>query len=311
MSVLVDVALSQATNTLRLPIDASTLGISPLQAKIFHDFYGLRRIKISTRLLLNALQSIVATLLNNNPGIAKKIKYVIYAHTSLTHAPFSYKLLPRLLALYQLDNAISFGFNLNKCAAGVEALQFIQTCFATDSGAEAILLLTGDIAFTSQQRILPGAAIAGDVCAGAIFQTNSCTDAGATLRCVYKKTFPEFYQGAWLSRPASTTFEVQFPQILAEHIILLVQQGGLALANIKWILPHNVNIPVWQRIAALLAYDINKIYLSNITEFGHCFTADFLINYNAIRTSLSAGDYFIVVGIGYGLTIATAIFQQL
>jgi 3-oxoacyl-[acyl-carrier-protein] synthase III len=297
--------------TAHLPQDYALLEISYLQAKLYNDFYGLQQIPVAKEQTLEELlNAAVASVLKKSCLQAEKISYVIHAHTSLTKAPYFYNILQRVVTKNNFTKANSFGFNLNKCASGIESLDLINTIFTAEKTCQYILLITGDIALTSQQRLLQNASIAGDVCAAALFGRVKHNKHCSRLLSVSKQVYPEFFKGAWLSREQSMLFEKRFPTMMADVIKHAVNKAGINLSQVSYILPHNVNIPVWKKISAEINVDMEKIYIANIVRYGHCFAADFLINYSSLKNHLQADEFFVVASVGFGLTFVAAVFQK-
>ena len=252
----------------------------------------------------------VSALLERQPTYAEKIKYVIYARTSLTNAPFGHGLVQRVIVRQGLRAASAFSLNLNKCASAVEALRLIDTLFKTDAAVESILMVTGDIAFTKQQRLLQNASLAGDAAAAMLFGRTPHQSNDLELVSVSKQVYPEFYQGSWLSPEKASEFEKRFPEMMSDLIQLTAKEAGVQLGNIRFILPHNVNVPIWKKIAEQIEVPFSKIYTRNIPMYGHCFTSDFLINCAAVRDELQSGELMLVANVGFGLTFCGAVFQK-
>jgi 3-oxoacyl-[acyl-carrier-protein] synthase-3 len=171
-----------------------------------------------------------------------------------------------------------------------------------------VLLISGDRAFTQQQRILQNASIAGDAAAAVLLSRDS--ESGLKLICSDKQVFPRFMKGAWLDKDLAKDFELNFAALMAGSINACLVKAGLSLEQIRFILPHNVNRPVWEKIAKNLDCSFGKIYSHNIGRYGHCFSTDSLINLTTVIPELNAGDYILLATVGFGLTFATAIFQK-
>ncbi len=286
------------------------LNVSKLQARVFNDFYAIRTVALCEDKGLEELlcESIQATLAGKvNP---QQIDYVIFAHTSLTNAPFAYGLLNRVVTQCGLTNATYFGVNLNNCASTVEAFSIVSTLFSANSQAKYSVVISGDRIFTKQHRLLHNASIAGDAAGAALFAQTTQFHHGLRLLCTQKCLFPQFYKGAWLSGQQAQALEAIFPELMAQAIILCSQKAGIPLEKIKYILPHNVNLPVWQQISNLLGCEFNNIFTKNIGRYGHCFSTDTLINLTDVFNEIDVNEYILVATVGFGLCFVVAAFQK-
>lgn len=287
-----------------------TVGISKLQAKIFHDFFGLRQVAVAENanhsaladLLIKAIRGFMAKSSLRPADISK----VVYAHTSLTQTPFGHGVLKRVLTQSGLANAVSFGINLNKCASAIEALKPIQQLIESHDN---VLLLSADVAFTPQQRYLHNASIAGDAAGAVLLTQNSSKSRHLEILSTHKQVFPEFYKGAWLDKEDSKAFELRFPSMMASTIEASLEKAGIPLAQVKFILPHNVNLPIWKQIAHVLDYPVERLFTENIPRYGHCFSTDFLINLTDIQNQLNDGDIVVAASVGFGLSFVSAVFK--
>ncbi|WP_181150831.1 3-oxoacyl-[acyl-carrier-protein] synthase III C-terminal domain-containing protein [Paenibacillus sp. PCH8] len=61
-----------------------------------------------------------------------------------------------------------------------------------------------------------------------------------------------------------------------------MEKTGLTLQDIQYIVPHNVNLSSWKKVATRLSYPLERVYTSNVKEIGHCFCSDPYINLQAI-----------------------------
>lgn len=312
MTYIVDVKYALPRSKAVVLQDYVHLGISKLQARIFHDFHGLESIPVSDDESIEDLINMsVSNIIDANKIDRNEVDYIIYARTSLTNTPFAYGILNRIKLKHHIYKAKCFSINLNKCASAIETLSIIDKIFKADPNAKLILMITGDIAFTKQQRTLQSASIAGDAAAAIIFSRTPTRSPQLKLIQLNKHVYPEFYKGPWINKEQAMAFEERFPNMMGTLIRNTIEKCGLLDKQIKYILPHNVNIPIWKKIADEANLPFEKMYIQNIAKHGHCFTSDFLINCSYIKDHLKADDYILAANVGFGLTFYSAIFQQI
>jgi 3-oxoacyl-[acyl-carrier-protein] synthase-3 len=109
-------------------------------------------------------------------------------------------------------------------------------------------------------------------------------------------------------------FQREYRPALAEVIRQAVTRAGITLDDLRLILPHNVNIVTWQRLALLLKYPLDQIVLENVPTTGHVFCSDAFANYLTAREQdrLQPGDRYLIatVGAGHGATFAAMVFEH-
>lgn len=288
-----------------------TLGISKLQARVFNEFYGLKSVAFCEEKNLENLlcDSILKTI--GDKIKPSQVDYVIFPRTSLTNSPYSYGLLRNIVIKCNLLNAKYFGVSLNKCASVVEAFALVSNIFKVEKQTNYILMVSGDRAFTKQQRLLQNATIVGDATSSALFSRDYYSLDSFRLITIIKNVYPQFYKGTWISRVESMQFEVDFPKLMAKAINDCISKANLFLDDIRLILPHNVNYPIWEKISAELGCKLDKIFTNNISKYGHCFSNDSLINLKSIFNIVKDNEYILVATVGFGLTFVASIFQKI
>jgi len=90
---------------------------------------------------------------------------------------------------------------------------------------------------------------------------------------------------------------------VSENIDEVLTATGLAIEEIKYIIPHQANWRIIEGIAKKLRADISKFYI-NIEKFGNTSSASIPIAFDEIMTKglLKSGDKVIFAGFGGGLT---------
>ncbi len=76
-----------------------------------------------------------------------------------------------------------------------------------------------------------------------------------------------------------------------------LSEANISLDDIKFVLPHNINIQGWHKLASNIGVNINKVYLQMVSKTAHCFCSDFMINFVNIKNdmNLETGDYYMVL----------------
>lgn len=273
---------------------------------IYRAIYGLRNVPIWKESLESLLLPPLEKLFEkqNRPT---KIKYLIYLHTTPWILPFGDDLLTRIKKKFGLKGVISWGTTQYKCVSFLKMLEVLPVLLKRHSDFSA-LMITGEIAFTSELRVVPRSTIVGDAATASIFSMRG--EAHHVLSTV-TQLLPGYARGIELLDQELRSFDAYFIQSMVEIIDRAIASAHISLADITLLLPHNVNIPTWKKIATQLMIPIEKIYLNNIPKVGHCFCSDHLINLQSalFENRLKKGDYYLMVGCGLGFYLSAAVLR--
>ena len=284
------------------------LNFSDEMVKIFELFYGIKQVSICKDVSLPAmLSNTLEKLFDHYPINPNQIDYLIYTHTSRRVIPFGRSVVQELKQQFGMRNATAFGTTMQKCAASIKMFEVLATLLSSDKKSYAVLL-TGEISFTPALRLVPRSAIAGDAAAVALISNQGDNH---RLLAVESRLLPGFSKGIYLSDQELQQFEEMFLDTMQQTIAAAVTKAGLHLDQIKLILPHNVNHATWKKLAAGLTFPLKNIFTDNISDIGHCFTSDGLLNIATAQAKnrLKKGDYYLMVACGMGFFFACAVFQ--
>jgi 3-oxoacyl-[acyl-carrier-protein] synthase-3 len=91
-----------------------------------------------------------------------------------------------------------------------------------------------------------------------------------------------------------------------------VEQAGLRLADIRWIVPSNVSLRSWTILADLLKIPTTRIWSKNIARVGHTVCCDHVINLRDMSRegALTRGDHLLLFTFGFGASWTSLILQH-
>lgn len=293
----------------KMPVTEMTsqTGLSREMLSIYKKIYGLNDIPIYNGGDLESFLSKPLTGLLSQYDKKSGIQYIIYVHTTGIILPYGNAMLQRLKNQLDLNHVIAFSMTLQKCASFFKALEVLTVLLSRHSDASAIVL-TGEVAFSPQLRVVPRSSIVGDAATASIFSLNGKNHALLAIKNIF---IPGYAKGIYLSDDELRDFDAQFIQMISENITQTVLKAGILLQNIALILPHNVNIPTWKKIAFALHLPFEIIYTSNIARLGHTFCSDHILNLESALSEgrLKKGDYYLMVGCGMGFYLSVALFR--
>lgn len=282
-------------------------GLPKAMLSLYRVIYGLKNIAIYEDGNLESFLEIPLKKLLLKSDIQSTIKYIFYVHTTAILLPFGDQMLSRLKHKWQLNFAITYDMTMQKCVSYFKALEMLKILLANQPGVSAIIL-TGEIAFSPQLRVVPRASIVGDAATATLF---SLSGKNNHLLSLVNRFIRGYSKGYYLLEVEMQTFDQYFIQYMVETIHESLSKAKIGIDDLALILPHNINIPTWQKIAVALRYPLEKIYMNNISEVGHAFCSDHIINLHSaiVDQRLKQGDYYLMAGCGMGFYVSAAVFR--
>jgi len=278
-------------------------GLSREMLSVYQIIYGLRTIPVWQSLdLLSFLEQSIAPLAIHYP-----FSYLIHVHTARFLLPQGLSLAQKLKNKFEWYECLAFSMTQYKCTSFFRALELLSVLFQKTM-IDRALIVTGEIAFTPKLRVIARSTISGDASTAVVVSSRGQHH---QLLAVLSQFVPGYSQGIYVSDREMQQFDAQFITRFSELILKTLLKAGIALSQISCILPHNVNIPTWKKMASALSFPIEKIYLDCVARFGHCFCSDHLINlhYAIQENRIKAGDYYVMAGCGMGFYLSASVFR--
>ncbi|MBD1584445.1 3-oxoacyl-[acyl-carrier-protein] synthase III C-terminal domain-containing protein [Pseudoalteromonas sp. S16_S37] len=275
-------------------------GLSEMELNIYHRLYGLDRIPVSDEPFDDITVQYCEQLLEDNNVDRTDVKLLIFCHTVSQFQPFSQTWLTSLKTRLGLDNAIVFGMNTNKCANPSFALDIINTLIG-DCPSNKAIILTSDVAHNKEAQIIKDSTILGDAFALSLY---SREEKGFELVSNTKKVYGQHAACSWEEGETLTEFQDEYATRLSETLSEALELADTSYDQIKAIVPHNVNIISWKRVADASGFPSSKIYFKNIAKTAHCFGSDTFINLESMLLDdlLERGDLLLSGNAGLGAT---------
>lgn len=282
-------------------------GLSKEEILIYQYIYKLKYIPLANNIdFYQYVLSPISRLLSAFDNI-QAVRYFIYAHTSPLIAPLGRSVTNYLQENGFFSQTVMFATNMYKCVSFFKALE-VLTVLLSDAKNNVAIISTGEIAYTPLLRVVPGSCIVGDVSTACLI---SCDGSDHHLLAVKTHFIPGFIEGVYLTKDQLLSFNEKFIELFSSFILSVINDAGLSILNISMILPHNVNVPTWNKIAKELGVGIDKIYLDNVSRYGHCMCSDPILNLHTalMENRLKKGDYYLIASCAMGFFFGVAIFQ--
>jgi 3-oxoacyl-[acyl-carrier-protein] synthase-3 len=296
----------------RVPVEslAGSFGLTPMQVKLFRRFHGLREVGREPGASLYGLLMKAAAGLDALRGQEHRVRYVLYARTMPVVAPYPANPLTEVCRALGLEHALAFTVTHQSCAGGLLAIDMAGRLLACDAGGTEplALVLCGEKAFTREAQIFPDTTVFGEGAAACLVSASGARD---RLLAYASNVRGEFDSATGAN---DARLQREYRPSLAEVMRRALDEAGLALGDIRVVLPHNVNVVTWQRMCTLLKFPVDRVMLDNIPRSGHVFCADVFANYVTARERglLRPGDRYLAaaVGAGGGATFAAMVFEH-
>jgi 3-oxoacyl-[acyl-carrier-protein] synthase-3 len=301
----------------RIPVEslAGPLGLTDMQVKLFRRFHGLREVRRDPdpslqRLLMKAVAGLDALR-----GQEHRVRYVLYARTMPVVAPYPANPLHEICHALGLGHALAFTVTHQSCASGLLAIDMAGRLLAADAADEQdgqagplALVLSGEKAFTREAQLFADTTIFGEGASACLVSAFGDRD----RMLAYASNVRGEFDSATGANDAR--LQREYRPSLAAVMRQALDEAGVALDDIRVVLPHNVNMVTWQRMCLLLKFPLDRVVLDNVSASGHVFCADVFVNYMTAcqRGLLRPGDRYLAaaVGAGGGATFAAMVFEH-
>jgi 3-oxoacyl-[acyl-carrier-protein] synthase-3 len=287
---------------------APSIGLSPVDVRVYQKFYGLRQVLLDPGAHVADLLVAAAKGLDSLAGVAHRVRYVIHARTVHHTGPYSVNPLTDVRRTLGLEHAVAFAVTQHACASGLLAVDLAGRLLADAEPDALALVLTGEKTYPHVTALMPIPTAMGEGAAACLVGRGG---RGDPLLSYAHRTDGEFRASNHMSRATRAQFLRVYPQALAEVMTLAAERAGLRLADIDLVLPHNVNRISWVGLAQLTGYPVERIFLDNVPVVGHSFCADPFLNYASAveRDLLRPGAHYMLASVGLGATFAAMVLR--
>ncbi|MEV0408889.1 3-oxoacyl-[acyl-carrier-protein] synthase III C-terminal domain-containing protein [Actinoallomurus sp. NPDC050550] len=276
----------------------------------YERYYGFRRVRREPGGDLTGQLRAAALGLRTLRDRARDVRYVVHAPTIQFTAPYPGSLAGRVARSLGLDHAVPFSLSQHACASALLAVEVCGALLADagDAGGLA-LVLAGERTFTEVAQVIHGSAVMGEGTAAVLVRAGGDRD---RLLAYETRTLGEFHRSPYLPSEDEAQFQSAYPGTLVEVVREALRRAGLTVADVKVLLPHNVNRVSWLRVRRDLGLPRDGVLLDNQPELGHCFGADPFVNYRTACDAgrLAPGDHYVMTAAGLGATLTAMVFRH-
>jgi 3-oxoacyl-[acyl-carrier-protein] synthase-3 len=282
--------------------------MTPAQLAVFHRMYGLDQVPVWSDSLTELIESSVAQLLDSGVVDRQRVRWLIHAHTGTEVNLAGRPVLEGIAQRQGLTQATTFGTTSNNCASTIVAIPVVDRLLIAGETGDRALVVTADLAFTPILQVIPGSSVTGDAAVSCLFGRDG---SGHRILVTHADTYGEHAGCEWQGEELSAAFDAQYVWRVATVMRRTLARAGLDWADIRMVLPHNVNEFSWRRIDDEAGIPVGMVFLDQVPHTAHCFGADSFLNF-AIADRAGAfrpGDRLMMVTVGMGAVFAAAILE--
>lgn len=287
------------------------IGHTPRQIRMYRRFYGLAEVRHAPEESLAELLAAAAGKMTALTGREQRVRYIVHARTLQSVSPYPHNPLHDARRMLGLEHAAAFTLTEHACASGLLAVDLVGRLLRASGDPEALgLVFAGEKTFTRLARYIPDTTYMGEGVAAVLVQARDT--GGDVVRGYASRTRGEFAAGLWMEAELAGRFGEIYEETLAEVILQAAEQAGIAVTDLRLILPHNVNRHSWRRLCRRIGLPAERAYLDNVPVTGHCFGADSFINLASAGSlgMLHPGDLYLMAAVGLGATFSAMVFQH-
>jgi 3-oxoacyl-[acyl-carrier-protein] synthase-3 len=305
-------AVSAYLPQLRVPIEdlADRLDLTPIQVKLFRRYHGLGTVCRAPEPTPGGLLLRAAERLDGLADRRRQVRYVLYARGIPATVPYPLNPLHEVVQALGLGHAVAFTVAHHACATSLLAVDIAGRLLASDGDPDALaLILTGEKTFTRDAELVPETSVFAEGAAACLVRAGGARD----RMLAYVTLLRGEFDGRLLADPdVMFRYQRAYPELLAEVILAAVERAGLRLADLRLILPHNVNAVSWRQLSRRIGYPLEQVLLDNVPTVGHSFAADAFINYRTAvdRGLLDPGDRYLIAAAGLGAAFSAMVFEH-
>lgn len=284
---------------------AQEVGLSRLDIRMFDRFYGLRRFHSGPGTLDDLLTPVVDQIQHNQPQAFAAISHVVHCHTVPCVRVFdTASLTPSWLKRFPRQTEFA-SLTMGHCATPLTAAEWLLKQLSP--GAFGLMLI-GEKAFHPRVKLIKDTTLMGEA-ACAVLLTRNGNGPAILSRYTGQDGRFSIQQGA--DEHETSDFGQHYVDFTRQHLQAALDKAGITIDRVDWIAPHNVNLASWHRLAQLMHFPREKIFLENVPRYGHCFGADPFINLHQLQQQqrLHKGDTVLLVSVGLGATYSSLLIE--
>lgn len=210
----------------------------------------------------------------------------------------------RLQSELDLANATVAGIDQQGCAAIFSAVRLARATLLAEPDVRTVLCVSADRLPHGSSREVVYNLVSDGACAMLLRRDAPRNHILAT----HQVTKGAFWDSGSLENEIIAAYFPTARTVIEDTL----RKAGLTLADIDWVIPHNVSLRSWEILLGLIGCPREKLFSANIERIGHTIAADNFINLRDATDAglLRKGDRLLLFTFGYGLNWGCMILEH-
>ncbi|WP_160036768.1 3-oxoacyl-[acyl-carrier-protein] synthase III C-terminal domain-containing protein [Paenibacillus sp. An7] len=240
-----------------------------------------------------------------------QVDVVLYAHSSHVQVPGDYGLMYNVLSHFGMEHLPSYGISQLNCASSIAAMDLAKRMTECQPEIRQILLLCADQFnfLPNSWRYIRKSTVLGDSAVALLLENGGERNVIQSVNIINDT---RFHAGYYATEEEMGKFNQNYVSNIISGMEATARACGMELADLDYILPHNVNWTTWKEFLHRTGFDKERIYLDMISRIGHTFSNDAMINLSEAMTRgwLEKGSKFMLTSIGLGSFFGFALLKH-
>ncbi len=305
-----DVAAFVPRCTIAVEESVADYGLTRPQTRMLRRLHGFADLRVDPELSVLDLVSAAAGEVLRSVADRSTIKYLVFAHTTVTINPSFVHLPAEIAARLGLTEAETFTVSQQRCANSLSALDIAGQLLRADGDRTAsVLLVTGEKRLASLAGLLGLSTAIGEASTACLISLDGYGDRVLSYADITRGQ-PE--EPAWVSEAFINKIMERYTEDLVYVVGEALRRAATNLRDIAMVVPHNVSRMLWYRTVEALGIDRRKVFLDTVGQYGHCYCSDPFLNLKVLREQgqLVAGSRYLLVSVGLGATHAAVVIEH-
>ena len=210
----------------------------------------------------------------------------------------------RLQSELDLANASVAGIDQQGCAAIFSAVRLARATLLAEPDVRTVLCVSADRLPHGSSREVVYNLVSDGACAMLVRRDAARNRILAT----HQVTKGAFWDTGSLENEIIAAYFPTARTVIEDTL----RKANLTLADIDWVIPHNVSLRSWEILLGLIGCPREKLFGANIERVGHTIAADNFINLRDATDAglLRRGDRLLLFTFGYGLNWGCMILEH-
>ena len=210
----------------------------------------------------------------------------------------------RLQTELDLTNATVAGVDQQGCAAIFSAVRLARATLIAEPDVRTVLCVSADRLPHGSPREVVYNLVSDGACAMLMRRGASRNRIVAT----HQVTKGAYWDSGSLENEIVAAYFPTARTVIEDTL----RKASMTLADIDWIIPHNVSLRSWEILLGLIGCPRAKLFSQNIERVGHTIAADNFINLRDATDAglLRKGDRLLLFTFGYGLNWSCMVLEH-